>query len=155
MKKIFLLAIICLICLATGAEADTVTITVDPVNEIALGGGVVSLAINSATAGQEPNPATSSTATFSFSTNQDSNKITGQLNSAMPASTTLSVELTAIGGSWTGTGPQTLSIAPVTLAQGNRGRAQGKAIAYTFSATTSAGAIPAGTRSVTFTLTGP
>jgi hypothetical protein len=110
------------------------------------------LTVNSATAGSQPNAATGNSfysANLVFFGQQ---KVTGYINSNMPANTTLSVRLTApSGGTSLGnvnldTTPRDLVIAATQVFFTN------VTILYTFRPTVLAGVIPVTSRTVTFTL---
>jgi len=149
---IFLLSLVHLVSAASQAS-QPVTIQINPINELATSPGPGSLIVDTAVAGQELSLVSDSSASYSFSTNQDTRKIICQLNLDMPSGTTLEAEIASPGGSWSVSGKQTLSTTTVTLAQGGRGRAQNKTITYTFTATTSAGVIALSSRTATFTIT--
>lgn len=137
---------------AATSATQSVTIQVNPINELRLGGSPGSLVVDGAPAGQEPAPATDTNSNYSFSTNELNRKVTAQIDTNMPAETMLEVQLASPGGSWSSSGKQPLSTSAVTLAQGGRGRAQNRTITYTFSATVNAAA-GTGSRIVTFTVT--
>lgn len=135
---------------AANTANQTVTISIDSINELATSGSPT-LVIDSAAPGQAPNPVTDSSSNYLFSTNISNRKLTAQLSAAMPVGTNLEVQLTTPGGTWSSSGKKTLSTSPVTLAQGGRGYAN-KAITYSLSATADAGELALDTRIVTFTL---
>src|SRR5690606_6292921 len=90
-----------------GTANHTVTVTVAEINEVAIVGGNVSLVIDSATAGSEPNPDTDTSTSLDWTTNATGQKITVATDQAAP-NFTLTVEATdATGG--TTAGPVALS----------------------------------------------
>ncbi len=139
--------------LAANTATQTVTIAVSAINEISVSSGTVSLTVNSATAGSQPTNATDGSTSYAITTNESNKKITGQINSAMPANTTLAINLVApTGGSSAGT--VTLSTSPSDLVTGISTLAEsGKTITYTLSATIAAGIVASTSRTVTLTLT--
>lgn len=65
------------VAVATNSDSHTVTVQVSAINELAIIGGNLTLTINSATAGSEPDDATdSTTCDLLWTTNQASKKIT-------------------------------------------------------------------------------
>ena len=152
-----ILATLALVALsATAASAQTanqtVTFQVDAINQIAFTGSP-SLVINTATAGSGPANATA-TASWAVTTNQSGAKITGSLNSNMPAGLTLSVDLAAPAGA-SSAGAQELSTVAVDLVTSITQLAQGAlSVGYTLSATPAAGVVASTTRTVTYTITG-
>jgi len=141
--------------LAAGiVQAQTATqsvgIQVQSINQITVA-GAPSLVINTAVAGSQPTQATAS-GTYAITTNDTSRIITVEIDSDMPANTTLKVTMAAPSGG-TSTGPVTLSTTPQNAVTGF-GMVIGSnlAIGYTLDATVSAGIIAATTRTVTFTI---
>lgn len=137
--------------MAANTATQTVTFQVAAINEIAVSGNPGALIINTATAGSEPASVTDATTSYRFTTNQNNKKITGAINSNMPANTTLEINLTAATG-WSSAGYQSLSTSAVDLATGGRRAASGLTITYRFSATVDAGEL-SDSRTVTLTLT--
>jgi len=136
---------------AHGAQVGTtsVTFTFQAIDEIAITGSPT-LIINSAVAGQQPQPAIDTLSTFSVSTNGTNKRITAGINKQMPANTTLEIQLTA-PDSGTSTGYKTLSTVATDVVTGiSHVAAANKTITYRFSATTAAGVL---TDSCTVTLT--
>lgn len=132
---------------------QTVTFEVDAINEISVS-GAPSLIINSAVAGSAPTSATSNVSTWAVTTNQSTAKITGSLNSNMPAGLTLSANLTAPAGA-TSVGLTSLSTTAVDLVTGITKVAQsGLGLLYQLDATAAAGVVASSTRTVTYTITG-
>lgn len=137
---------------AQGTATQDVTIAVNAISQIAVTGGAQSLSVSTATAGGAPTDATASV-TWAITTNQMDQKITAQINSAMPANVSLSAELAA-PGSATSAG----AVALTTTAQDvvnniDTAEASGLALTYTLSATTAAGVVASTTRTVTYTIT--
>lgn len=139
--------------LAAGTATQTVTFEVQAINEISVSGNPAALVINSAVAGSEPGAITDATTTYAITSNETAKKITGVLDTAMPAGTTLQVALAAPTGA-TSIGPVTLSNVAADLVTGIAQVAEsGKTITYTFSATVAAGVVAPATKTVTFTIT--
>ncbi|MBW8001591.1 MAG: hypothetical protein FVQ80_06165 [Planctomycetes bacterium] len=96
------------IILASNTDNHTVTVTVTAINELEIIGGNITLTINTATAGSNPDDQTdSTTADLNWTTNEASKKITILSNIlAASANFTLTAEATSISGG-TATAPQT------------------------------------------------
>ena len=126
-----------------------VTFNFQAIDEIAVTGAPTRI-INSAIAGQQPQPVVNTSSTYSISTNGTNKRITAGINKLMPANTTLEIQLTA-PGSGTSTGYKTLSTVAADMVTGiSHVAAVNKTITYRFSATTAAGVL---TDSCTVTLT--
>jgi len=154
----FLSAVILIFGLAGQALAQTtasqqVTIQISNIAELSVSGNPGQLAPATPAAGNDLSPATDAASTYSFSTNQTTRKITALLSSAMPAGTTLEIELAAPGSTWSSAGKKTLSTTSVDLATGNRGFSPAKVITYTFTTTLATGVVAPATRNVVLTLT--
>jgi hypothetical protein len=148
---IFILLVIFLQGNAHGAQTGTtaVTFTFQAIDEIAVT-GAPTLVINSAIAGQQPQPDVDTSSTYSISTNGANKRITAAINKQMPANTTLEIQLTT-PGSGTSTGYKTLSTVAADVVTGiSHVASASKTITYRFSATTAAGVL---TDSCTVTLT--
>lgn len=140
---------------APRAHAQTATQTVSyevtAINEISVSGSP-SLVINDATAGSGLTSASAS-GTYAITTNQTNRKITAQLDSNMPSGVTLAVTLAAPTGG-TSAGAVSLSTTAQDVVTGvSNVNQSGLSIGYTLSATVAAGVVPAGNRTVTYTIT--
>jgi len=82
---------------ASNSANHTVTVHVDAINEAAVTGGDITLTINSATAGSQPNNATDATCHLNWTTNEAGKKITVETDQAAPTFT-LKVTATGISG---------------------------------------------------------
>lgn len=137
-----------------GAEAAqygtaVVTFNVQQISEISFTGSPT-LTINSAVAGQEPQPVTDNTARYAISTNGSNMRITAQINKPTPPNTLLEIMLAA-PGSGTSAGYVPLSTTPAVVVSGIGPVASGSRVVwYRFSATTQAGVV---SDSFTVTLT--
>ena len=131
---------------------QTVTYEVQAINEITVSGNPGALVISTATAGSQPTAATDATTSYSVTTNGTNKKITGSIDTAMPANTSLLVTLTApTGGSSAGqvalsTTAQDLVTGISTLAE------SGLTISYEFTADAAAGVVASSTKTVTLTV---
>jgi len=147
---LLLLAVIvstCSLTFAADTTTQTITFEVQAVNDITVSGDPGPLAATATT------PATDNTTTYSITTNDTNKKITGHLDTDMPANTTLEVNLSAPTGA-TSAGNVSLSSIAADLVTGiDSVNESGLAIAYTFSADAAAGIIATDTRTVTFTIT--
>ncbi len=138
---------------AGNTSQQVVTYEVQAINELSVSSGTVSLTVNSATAGQAPNVATDTATSYAITTNETDRKITGALNSDMPAGVTLSVTLASPTGA-TSTGKQVLSSSPTDLVTGiSTLNEAGKGISYELAATSAAGVVASAAKTVTLTIT--
>lgn len=140
---------------ATDASAQTATQTVSyevaAVDQISVSGSP-SLVVNSATAGSALNSATAS-GTYAVTTNGTGRKITASIDSNMPTGVTLTVSLGAPTGA-TSAGTVTLSTTAQDVVTGIATvNESGLSISYGLSAAISAGVVPAGNKTVTYTIT--
>lgn len=132
--------------LAAGAQGNIGSITV--------GAPPALMRISVAVAGMQPAPVTgSSTYTIRAARANKPQKVSASLNAAMPAGVTLTIQLSAPTGA-TSNGAVALD-ATVRALVGNITNIvpELETITYTLSATAAAGVVPAGTRTVTFTVT--
>jgi hypothetical protein len=154
--KVLLLAIILMLGMFFNVCAYDLELDygVDPINEISVSAGTVTLTISGAVAGSQPTPATDNTFTYEFTTNQHIKMITGQLDTNMPANTALKITLAVPPDQgWTSSGQKTLTAdSPETLATGDVGGGEDLQISYEFSAYAVAGVISQTGRTVTITL---
>jgi len=139
--------------LGANTAQQTVTYEVTAINEVSVSGDPGNLVVNTATAGSQPTADTDATTTWAITTNESTKKMTGSINTAMPANTTLEVNLTAPTGG-TSQGDVTLSTTAADLVTGISTVAEsGLTITYTLSATISAGVVAQAQKTVTLTLT--
>lgn len=143
---------------AWAASSDTCTINyeVQAINELNIVAGSVTLTVSTATAGAQPDQASAST-TYEITNNTGAagatptDKITGAINTDMPASTTLKVTAGATTAG-TSAGAVTLSSVAADLVTGVANVAQtALSLGFTLDATVSAGVV--GSASKTFTMT--
>lgn len=158
MKKLFCLAIVIFLLgvysasFAGTTATQSVTYQVAAIDEISVSGNPSALIVNAATAGSQPNAASDATTTYSITTNGSNKKITGKIDTAMPANSSLKVTLTAPTGG-TSAGQITLSASDQDLVTGIGIVAEsGKTISYEFSATAAAGVISSASKTVTLTV---
>lgn len=124
------------------------------IGTITVGANPSLLRVSTAVAGFEPNAVTAtSTATVKANKANKPQKVTGQLNTAMPVGVTLTIEITAPTGA-TSNGPVALD-GTIRDLVGNitNVTAEVETITYTLSATAAAGVVTATTRTVTLTVT--
>jgi len=150
------LALMTLVVAGTaGAQSpsQTINFSVGAINQIAVS-GTVTLDITTAVAGGAPTQATDNLSTWAVTTNQTGAKVSASLDSDMPAGLTLQVALGAPAGA-TSAGAKTLSSASADLVTGvTQVAGSGLSMNYTLDATLAAGVVAAGTRTVTYTITG-
>ncbi len=133
----------------SNVATQSVAFEVAAINSISLSGSP-SLTINAAVAGSAPTSVTSG-GTYSVSTNESNRKITASIGSNMASGVTLSVLLVAPSGASASSRALT-SVAQDVVTGIATLDAAGLAVTYTLSATSAAGVIAAGTRTVTYTL---
>lgn len=139
------------LAIAGNTTTQTVTYQVAAINEISVSGNPGALVVNTATAGSEPDPASDATTTYAITTNEESKKITGKIDTAMPNGTTLKIKLTAPTGA--SSTEQALSINDADLVTGITKKAEsGLTITYTFSATVAAGVVDQASKTVTLAI---
>ncbi|PKL47494.1 MAG: hypothetical protein CVV42_12955 [Candidatus Riflebacteria bacterium HGW-Riflebacteria-2] len=135
-----------------GATADqTVTYEVTAINEISVSGNPAALTVSTAVAGAEPDEVSDSTTTYAITTNQ-SKKITGVLDTAMPAGVTLKINLVAPTGGTTVTDVTLLGTATDLVTGISPVAESGKTITYKLSATVAAGVVASANKTVTLTI---
>jgi hypothetical protein len=146
---------ISILAMADNIATQLVSYEVTAINEIEVSGDPAALVVNTATAGSEPTDDTDNTTTWDITTNggTDGKKLTGAIDTDMPANTTLKINLTAPTGA-TSSGDVTLSTTAadaVTLIDSVA--ESGLSITYTLSATIAAGVVAQASKTVTLTLT--
>jgi hypothetical protein len=153
-KNIAIAAAFAAAAATTTAQAQTATQTVgydvQAVNQIAFTGSP-SLVISTATAGSAPTSATAS-ASYAITTNETNQKITAEVDQALPSGVTLSVALAApTGGTSAGTVQLGTTAQDVVtgIATVNE---SGLSVGYSLAATVAAGVV-SGSRTVTYTIT--
>lgn len=138
---------------AADSATQTLTYEVSAINEIAVSSPTVSMTVNAAVAGSAPTSVSNSATTYAITTNEEGRKITGELNSDMPAGVSLSVGLAAPAQA-TSAGSQALSTTPVDLVSGiSELNDPSKMISYQLAATSAAGVVASASKTVTFTIT--
>ena len=153
MLGLALTALLATAAMAANTTTQTVTYEVSAINEISDDGDPGALTVSTATAGSEPDDATDSSTTYAITTNGTTKKLTGKIDTAMPANVTLQVNLTAPTGG-VGAGDVTLTGTDADLVTSIETVAEsGKTIAYTLSATVAAGVVASAQKTVTLTLT--
>lgn len=142
--------------MAMAADNDNQIINyeVTAINEINLDDASVSLTVNSATAGQEPDQA-STGSTYDITTNVTggTKKITAAIDTDMAAGLTLQINMTA---PTTGTSGGALTLAAVAVDAVTAISAAAEAdiaIGYTLDATVAAGVVASASKTVTLTIT--
>ena len=156
-KSQFIIAASVLAFGAAEASAQTatssVTYEVQAINEMSLSGDPAALVINAATAGSAPDDVVNSATTWAITTNEISKKVTGAIDTDMPAGLTLSVALGApVGG--TSAGAKALTSVATDLVTGlGTVQESGMGVTYTLSATTDAGVVASSNRTLTYTIT--
>jgi hypothetical protein len=136
--------------LAANTDSHTVTVDVQAINEVAITGGNITLTVNSATAGSEPNAATDATTSLDWTTNEDTRKITVASDVAV-ADATLTVVATGVTGG-TAAAVVTLGTIAADFVTGISSTTGSGTLSYAASATAAQGTSNA-TYTITYTLT--
>jgi len=140
------------VAMAANADSHMVTVQVSAINELAIDGEDLTLTINSATAGWDPEDATDdTTCDLLWTTNEPSKKITVVTDLAFP-SFTLKVEAQTIIGGGTAAGEVILNTTGTDLVTGVATTTGGCDLKYTASATAEQGT-GTETHTITYTLT--
>jgi hypothetical protein len=141
------------VVLRAQSTTQTVSFSISAINEIAFV-GAPSLTVTAAVPGAGPSSVTDATATWAVTTNQSGAKITASIPAVMPAGLTLSSSLSPPAGA-ASSGFQALGTVAVDLVTGITKVAQGlMVVTYRLDATAAAGVVSAGSRIVTYTITG-
>ncbi|HVH12562.1 MAG TPA: hypothetical protein VM759_05905 [Longimicrobium sp.] len=151
--SVFVLAVSVLAARDASAQTATQTVSyeVAAVDQISVSGSP-SLVVNAATAGNALTSATAS-GTYAITTNGADRKITASIDSNLPTGVTLTVTLGAPTGA-TSAGAVTLGTTAQDVVTGiSTVNESGLAIDYGLSASITAGVVPAGNRTVTYTVT--
>jgi len=140
------------IAMAATSATQTVTYAVSAINAITVSGNPAALTVNAATAGSAPTAVSDATTTYAITTNETGKKITGAINTAMPAGVTLTVNLTAPTGG-TSAGATSLGTSASDLVTGiTTLNESAKTITYNLSATSAAGVVGSASKTVTLTI---
>ena len=136
--------------MAGQSASHTVTVQVNAINELALTGGNITLTISTATAGQQPDPATNSTCTLAWTANQANRKITVATSLLTQNFTLKALAQSVTGG--TAAPEVTLSNTAADFVTGVSRTTGGCTLRYTASATAAQGT-GSDVHTVTYTLT--
>jgi hypothetical protein len=137
---------------ASNTANHTVTVQVNAINELAITGGSVTLTLNTATAGSNPNDVTDATCGLQWTTNEATKKITVQTDQSSPNFTLKSVAISVSGG--TAAAQSTLSgAAPHDFVTGISTTLGSCTVRYTGQATAAQGTGSV-LHTVTYTITG-
>jgi hypothetical protein len=141
---------------AASAQTATQSVTyqVQAIQVVSVSGDPGALIISTAVPGSAPTQVSDATTTYAVTTNLTGSKITGSLNTAMPAGVSLGVTLAAPTGA-TSVGAVVLTAVDQDLVTGITTLAESaKTITYTLDATVTAGVIASASKTVTLTVTG-
>ena len=139
---------------AWGGEVASQAVTFDfqEINEIDITGSL-SLTINSAVAGEQPDNATDSSSFYAITTNSTNKRITASIDTVMPAHVTLQINVAAPSESGVSKGYVILATSAADVVTGISHVAESNSlITYKLSATAQAGVISGATRTITLTL---
>ena len=125
------------IAAAANNDAHQVTVTVNAINELALTGGDITLTINSATAGSDPDDDTDVTCALDWTSNETGKKIT-VVSSLVTQNFTLKVLATGVTGG-TAAGQKTITDSAQDFVTGVAETTGGCTLSYTASATAAQG----------------
>ena len=138
---------------AASSATQTVTFSVNAINEIALSGNPGAMAVSTSAAGSAPNTVSDNSTRYAITTNGDSRKITAALDNAMPVGVALTVNLAAPPGA-TSSGAVALGTTPVDAVTGITGlNGSANTVTYALSASAGAGTVASQSRTITFTVT--
>ena len=155
--KIFFVAAVLSLVLggaAWGADVASHVVTFDfqEINEIEITGSL-SLTINSAIAGEQPENAIDSSSSYAITTNGTNKRITASIDTALPAYVTLWINVAAPSGSGVSKGYVTLATSAADVVTGISHVAESNPlITYKLGATAQAGVISNIARTITLTL---
>jgi hypothetical protein len=138
---------------ADNVDTQVITFEVQAINELELDPSPAALVINSATAGQAPNPVTQVSA-YDITTNcaTNSKRITAVLSGAMPSGVTLELNPAPPTGAVGGTYVPLTAVAANIVTGVDAVNEDSIAMTYRLSATVGAGVVASDTRTVTVTL---
>jgi len=140
------------VSLSAQTATQNVTVEVTAISRISVS-GAASLQINTAVAGSAPTQATHTSSSYSITTNETNQKITGSLSSNVATGLTLQVSLAAPSGG-TSAGYRPLSTEAVNLVTGiTKLNESSRTISFTLDATAAAGVVPSSTHILTYTVT--
>jgi hypothetical protein len=140
------------IAMATETANQTVTYEIEAINELSVSGNPGALTVNAAVAGSAPTAVSDATSTYAITTNETNRKITGAIDTAMPAGVTLTANLAApADGSSAGAVALTSEAADLVTGISTLNETA-KSITYGLSATSAAGVVASATKTVTFTI---
>lgn len=122
-------------------------------DDIFVSGDPGALIVNTADAGSQPYTVMDASTSYSIDITTTGKKITGAIDTAMPAGTYLRIILAAPSGA-VSTGQIALSVTAQDLVTGLTAgmNESGLGITYEFSASVEAGVVPAASKTVTFTI---
>ncbi len=141
------------IALAANSDTQTVTYEVTAINEI-VATGDPTLTVNAAVAGSAPTQVTDATTSYAMTSNE-TRKITGALDTAMPAGLTLKANLTA-PSTGTSAGAVTLTNVAADLVTAIAPVAESAlGIAFSLDATVAAGVVASASKTLTLTIAAP
>lgn len=123
---------------ANGTASHTVRVVVEPINEVSLEGGDLTLTIDSAVAGAQPDEAVDSNVRLLWTTNERNRKIIVETDRTSTAFR-LTIEAKGVTGG-TSAGPVVLGSTPRDLVVGISNTVGSADLHYAASATTEAGA---------------
>ena len=160
MKKITVLIALATLCVfafqaaSSQTASQNVTLEVQSISKIAVS-GPVSLVINNATPGQDPDAVSNALTTYNITHNgSSSGKITASINSVLPAGLSLAVTMAPTLGISSGKQDISNATTAVDVVTGiGLGKATNQAITYDFNATSAAGVFASTVKTVTFTVT--
>jgi hypothetical protein len=140
----------CGIAAASNIASHSVTVHVDAINEVAITGGDITLTVNSAMAGSQPDHATNANCHLQWTTNEAGKKITVESDQASPTFT-LQVEATGVSGG-TAASVVTITDSPTDFVTGIATTIGNCRLSYTAIATAAEGT-GQDVHTVTYTLT--
>jgi hypothetical protein len=155
MRRIALAAAALALTAAAGeasAQSQSVTFSVQPINQMTVSGNPGALTINAATVGSGLNSVTDASTTWGITTNQTGTKVTAAIGELMPTGVKLEVQLAAPTGASSAGSVELGTVASDVVTGITKLDEAGKTITYTLSATAAAGVVASASRTVTYTV---
>ncbi len=134
------------------AQQQTVSFSIDPINQMSVSGNPGALTINAATAGSAPTSVNDASTTWAITTNQTGTKVTAAIGELMPTGVKLQVQLAAPTGASSAGSVELGTVASDVVTGITKLDEAGKTITYTLSATAAAGVVASASRTVTYTV---
>jgi hypothetical protein len=140
------------VAMASETANQTVTYEIEAINELSVSGNPGALTVNAAVAGAAPTAVEDATSSYAITTNETDRKITGAIDTDMPAGVTLTANLAAPTGGTSANAVALTAVAADFVTGISTLNETAKSITYGLSATSAAGVVASATKTVTFTI---